>query len=135
MIRPPTRRRGVSNQSLMTWSTMVVPKGAPNKEAAMQFLAYALGIEGQAAVAMNYTYGPVVPQAFDALPRERAAMLSGGPQQAGRFILANEKYWGENLEHRVARRCGRALWRPSIGPRVGADRMKAGAASEAGIRC
>ena len=86
------------NQSLMTWSTMVVPKGAPNKEAAMQFLAYALGIEGQAAVAMNYTYGPVVPQAFDALPRERATMLSGGPQQAGRFILANEKYWGENLE-------------------------------------
>ncbi len=86
------------NQSLMTWSTMVVPKGAPDRDAAMQFLAYALSVEGQAAVAQAYTYGPVVPKAFELLPKERAAMLSGGPQQAGKFILANEKYWGEHLE-------------------------------------
>ncbi len=86
------------NQSLLTWSTMVVPKGAPNREGAMRFLAYALSVEGQAAVAKAYTYGPVVPKAFEALPRERALILSGGPQQAGKYVLANEKWWGENLE-------------------------------------
>lgn len=86
------------NQSILTWSSMVVPKGAPNKDGAMQFLAYALSPEGQAAVAIAYTYGPVVPAAYKLIPSERAVMLSGGPQQAGRYVLANEKWWGENLE-------------------------------------
>jgi putative spermidine/putrescine transport system substrate-binding protein len=86
------------NQSLLTWSTMIVPTGAPNKEGAMRFLAYALSVEGQTAIANAYTYGPVVPKAFEALPRERALTLSGGPQQVGKYVLANERWWGENLE-------------------------------------
>jgi putative spermidine/putrescine transport system substrate-binding protein len=84
--------------SLMTWSAMVVPKGAPNKDAAMQFLAYALTPEAQAAVAMAYTYGPVVPQAFDLIPEERARILSGGPQMRDQAILMDEAWWGENVE-------------------------------------
>jgi putative spermidine/putrescine transport system substrate-binding protein len=86
------------NQSILTWASMVVPKGAPNRAGAMQFLAYALSPEGQAAVAMAYTYGPVVPAAYKLIPPERASTLSGGPQQAGKYVLANEKWWGENLE-------------------------------------
>lgn len=86
------------NQCLLTWASMVVPKGAPNKDNAMQFLAYALSPEGQAAVAIAYTYGPVVPAAYKLIPADRAAILSGGPQQAGRYVLASEKWWGENLE-------------------------------------
>lgn len=86
------------NQSILTWSTMIVPKGAPNREGAMQFLAYALSPEAQAAVAMAYTYGPTIPKAYELIPRERASILSGGPQQAGKYFWANEKWWGENLE-------------------------------------
>jgi putative spermidine/putrescine transport system substrate-binding protein len=86
------------NQSFLTWSTMVIPKGAPNKPEAMQFLAFALTPEAQAAIAKVYTYGPVTPQAFDLLPPERSRILSGGPQQQGKYILANEKWWGENLK-------------------------------------
>jgi putative spermidine/putrescine transport system substrate-binding protein len=86
------------NQSILTWSTLVVPKGAPNRDAAMQFLAYALSPEAQAAVAMAYIYGPVVPAAYKLIPPERAATLSGGPHMAGKYVLANEKWWGENLE-------------------------------------
>jgi len=85
------------DQSMMTWSTMVVPRGAPNKDGAMQFLKYAMTPEAQAAVAMAYTYGPVTPEAYKMLPPDRAKMLSGGPQQTGKYFLADEKWWGENL--------------------------------------
>ena len=87
-----------NNQSLLTWSTMVVLKGAQNREAAMKLLAYALSVEGQAAIAMAYTYGPVVPAAFKAIPPERASILSGGPQQQGRFVLLDAAWWGKNTE-------------------------------------
>jgi putative spermidine/putrescine transport system substrate-binding protein len=86
------------NQSFLTWSTMVIPRGAPNQAEAMKFLAYALTPEAQAAIAKVYTYGPVTPQAFELLPAERSRILSGGPQQQGKYILANEKWWGENLK-------------------------------------
>jgi putative spermidine/putrescine transport system substrate-binding protein len=86
------------NQSFLTWSAMVIPRGAPNKAAAMEFLNFTLTPEAQAAVAKVYTYGPVVPKAFDLIPPERARILSGGPQQTGKYILANEKWWGDNLK-------------------------------------
>ncbi|MDN2567468.1 ABC transporter substrate-binding protein [Aquibium sp. A9E412] len=83
--------------SFLTWSSMVVPKGAPNAEAAMQFLAYALTPQAQAAIAKAYTYGPVVPEAFEMIPQERAEILSGGPQMRDKAILLGEKWWGSNL--------------------------------------
>jgi putative spermidine/putrescine transport system substrate-binding protein len=84
------------NQSLMTWSTMLIPKGARNKDAAMKFLAYTLTPEAQAAVAMAYTYGPVVPEAYKLIPPERQKILSGGPHQQGKYVLLDEHWWGQN---------------------------------------
>ncbi|MGF7162419.1 putative spermidine/putrescine transport system substrate-binding protein [Rhodoligotrophos appendicifer] len=91
------------NQSIMTWSSMVVPKGAPNKANAMKFLAYTMTPEAQAAIANEYTYGPVVPDAFKFISPERAKILSGGPQQQGKFIMANEEWWAKNLEEATER--------------------------------
>lgn len=82
--------------SFLTWSAMVVPKGAPNSKVAMEFLAYALTPAAQAAIAMAYTYGPVVPKAFDLIPPERAQILSGGPQMRDAVVMG-EKWWGANL--------------------------------------
>lgn len=84
--------------SFLTWSAMGVPKGAPNKEAAMKFLAYTLTPEAQAAIAEVYTYGPVVPAAFDHIPEERANILSGGPQMEGKAVLMDALWWGDNYE-------------------------------------
>jgi putative spermidine/putrescine transport system substrate-binding protein len=86
------------NQSMITWATLVVPKGAPNRDAAMQFLNYSLSAEAQAAIAKVYTYGPVNPAAFKMLTPERAAILSGGPEQTGRSFFVQERWWGQNLE-------------------------------------
>jgi putative spermidine/putrescine transport system substrate-binding protein len=83
--------------SFLTWSAMVVPKNAPHKAEAMTFLAFALTPEAQAAIARAYTYGPVVPKAFDMISPERARTLSGGPQMQGKGIVIGEKWWGENL--------------------------------------
>lgn len=85
-------------QSIMTWSCMTVPKGAPNRDNAMKLLAYLMTPEAQAAIAEAYTYGPVVPAAFDLISPERANILSGGPQQQGKFIMADEKWWADNFE-------------------------------------
>ncbi|PTM40031.1 ABC transporter substrate-binding protein [Bosea sp. 124] len=82
--------------SFLTWSAMVVPKGAPRAKQAMEFLAYTLTPDAQAAIAKAYTYGPVVPKAFDMIPAERAAILSGGPQMKNAVIMG-EKWWGANL--------------------------------------
>lgn len=85
------------NGTILTWSTMVIPKGAPHLAAAQKFLAYALTPEAQAAIAMDYTYGPVVPKALDLIPASRANILSGGPQMKGKAVLRGEKWWSENL--------------------------------------
>jgi putative spermidine/putrescine transport system substrate-binding protein len=84
--------------SLLTWSVLAVPKGAPNKDAAMEFLAYATSVKAQAAICMEYTYGPVVPKAWDLIPAERAQILSGGPSTQGQAIYQNAEWWGSNLE-------------------------------------
>jgi putative spermidine/putrescine transport system substrate-binding protein len=85
------------NQSILTWSAFVVPKGAPNRDAAMKFLAWVMTPEAQSAIAMAFPYGPVVPKAYDTIPPERAAILAGAPQQKGKYILADERWWAENL--------------------------------------
>ena len=46
---------------------------------------------------MAYTYGPVVPAAYDTIPKDRAAILSGGPASQGRGVLTDEGWWGKNL--------------------------------------
>jgi putative spermidine/putrescine transport system substrate-binding protein len=84
-------------QSQLTWTSYVVIKGAPNKTGAMKLLAFMTSVEGQKAIGTAYTYGLVAPKAYDLLPPGRAELLSNGPQQQGKTILMNEKWWGENL--------------------------------------
>jgi putative spermidine/putrescine transport system substrate-binding protein len=86
------------NQSFYTYTVMVVPKGAPNKELAEQFLAYSFSPEAQAAVATAMPYGPLNKEAFALIPPDRANLLSGGPQMEGKYILMDQAWWADNLE-------------------------------------
>jgi putative spermidine/putrescine transport system substrate-binding protein len=88
----------VPEASILTWSVFVVPKGAPNKEAAMKFLAHVISVKAQVAVAMEYNYGPVVPKAWEQIPRERLNIISGGPATAGKAVFLNSEWWAANLE-------------------------------------
>ena len=84
--------------SILTWSVFVIPKGAPNKQAAMKFLNYVLTVKGQVAIAMAYNYGPVVPKAWEQIPKERLPIISGGPATAGKAVFQDTKWWAANLE-------------------------------------
>jgi len=84
--------------TLLTWSVLAVPKGAINKDAAMDFIAYATSAKGQVAIALEYNYGPVVGKAWEQIPSDRAKMLSGGPATEGKAVYQDAVWWGENLE-------------------------------------
>jgi putative spermidine/putrescine transport system substrate-binding protein len=86
------------NQSFLDWSAMVIPKGAPHKDLAMQFLAYTATAEAQADVCKVITYGPMNPKAFELLSPERARILSGGPQMRGKDIPVDEAWWSQNTD-------------------------------------
>lgn len=88
----------VPQVSLLTWSVLVVPKGAPNKKEAMEFLNYVLSVKAQVAVAMEYNYGPVVPEAWKQLPKDRLNIISGGPASEGKAVFQNSTWWAENLQ-------------------------------------
>jgi putative spermidine/putrescine transport system substrate-binding protein len=83
---------------LLTWSVFVVPKGAPNKEAAMRFLAFVLDERRQTAVAMEYNYGPTVPAAWKNIPAERHNLISGGPNVEKTAVFLNADWWTANLQ-------------------------------------
>lgn len=86
------------NVGLLTWSVFVIPKGAPNKEAAMRFLAFVLQERSQIAVAMEYNYGPVVPSAWKSIPAERHGLISGGPDAEKTAVFLNADWWAANLQ-------------------------------------
>jgi putative spermidine/putrescine transport system substrate-binding protein len=86
------------NQSFYTYTVMVIPKGAPNKDLAEQFLAYSFTPEAQAAVADAMPYGPLNKKAFALISPDRAKELSGGPQMEGKYILMDQQWWADNLE-------------------------------------
>ena len=88
----------VPEASILTWSVFVVPKGAPNKDAAMKFLAHVLSVKSQVAVALEYNYGPIVPKAWDQIPKERLNIISGGPATKGKAVFLNADWWAANLE-------------------------------------
>lgn len=84
--------------SILTWSVMAVPKGAPNKDGAMRFLNFILEVQQQAAIAREYFYGPVVPDAWDEIPEERMEVISGGPAAEGKAVFKSSDWWLTNLE-------------------------------------
>lgn len=88
----------VPEATVLTWSVFVIPKGAPNPEGAMKFLSYVLEEQAQVAIAMAYTYGPVVPSAWDQLPPERAMINSGGPNAAETAVFQSSEWWSKNME-------------------------------------
>lgn len=81
-----------------SWGYWSILKGAPNKENAMKFLAFAARPEQQAAEAMNIAYGPPSPEAFQYIPEERAKMLPTHPDHADKMFTLDERWWADHLD-------------------------------------
>lgn len=83
----------------------VIPKGAPNKAKAMEFIAFASSPEQQAQYAKNIAYGPTNNKALAKLDAKTLADLPTAPANAKDALQFNVKFWadqGEALEKRFA---------------------------------
>jgi putative spermidine/putrescine transport system substrate-binding protein len=82
-----------------------IPKGAPNKDASMKFIAFASTPQAQAEYAKNIAYGPTNKKALAMLDTKVLSDLPTSPDNAQTALQFNVKFWadqGEQLEKRFA---------------------------------
>ena len=83
----------------------VIPKGAPNKDASLKFIAFASTPDAQAEYAKNIAYGPTNNKALAKLDAKVVDNLPTSPANAKDALQFNLKFWadqGEDLEKRFA---------------------------------
>lgn len=82
-----------------------IPKGAPNKEAAVKFIAFGSSADAQKTYATKIAYGPVNKNALKLLDAKTLSDLPTSPKNAADAVQHNLKFWtdhGEDLEQRFA---------------------------------
>lgn len=88
---------GVSwDQNITAADALVVPKGAPNKDAAMQFIAAATSAEGQAGFAAETGYAPINIGSADIMDASVRATLPDA--QTAVQVNADLAYWAEHRD-------------------------------------
>ena len=83
----------------------VIPKGAPNKDASLKFIAFASSPDAQAEYAKNIAYGPTNTKALAKLDAKVLDNLPTSPTNAKDALQFNLKFWadqGEELEKRFS---------------------------------
>ncbi len=83
----------------------VMPKGTPNKDAAMKFIALASSPDAQAEYARNIAYGPTNNKALAKLDAKVLAELPTSPANSKDALQFNIGFWadqGEALEKRFS---------------------------------
>ena len=83
----------------------VMPKGAPNKDLALKFIAMASSPDAQAEYARNISYGPTNNKALAKLDPKVLALLPTSPTNSKDALQFNIGFWadqGEALEKRFA---------------------------------
>jgi len=83
----------------------VIPKGAPNKDASLKFIAFASTPDAQAEYARNIAYGPTNNKALAKLDAKVLDNLPTSAANSKDALQFNLKFWadqGEDLEKRFA---------------------------------
>jgi putative spermidine/putrescine transport system substrate-binding protein len=83
------------NQGMLDYDCYVIPKGAPNKDLAMKFLAEISKPQYQAALTKYITYGPTNKKAYDLgiIPADYATTLPSSPVNiAKQFPIDDDWY-------------------------------------------
>ncbi|MFI7124712.1 ABC transporter substrate-binding protein [Nonomuraea sp. NPDC050153] len=88
----------VWDKTILTWDSLVIPKGTPHKDAAMKFIAFTAKPEQSA----KFTeLANVLPSNSDAKPTLTAAQQQLDPNLDDRksgTVLSDVKWWSENLD-------------------------------------
>lgn len=88
------------NEALLDYSCFAIPKGSPNKETAMQFLAEISKPKYQAQLPTYIPYGPTNTRAYELvdLPPERVSMLPSSPANVSSMIPIDVTWYAEHRE-------------------------------------
>jgi len=86
------------NEGNITTDSFVIPKGAPQREVAMDFINFATRPEVQARMAMLIPYGPVNSRSFDLLNPDLASRLPSSPELREKQFERKLDFWVEHLE-------------------------------------
>jgi putative spermidine/putrescine transport system substrate-binding protein len=76
----------------LAWGNVaVVPKGTPNKQAAMELINYAVSAESQERIAASGVYAPVLSSVAAAAAEDVRSMFASAPENISRMLVINEK--------------------------------------------
>ncbi|MGY2093209.1 ABC transporter substrate-binding protein [Nocardia gipuzkoensis] len=90
------------NQNLSVYDVFMIPKGSPNKAAAMTFIAYATSAQAQAKLTENISYAPINSDAKPNVDSSLQQFLTSDPAIAGKTIPLGQKYYATNQEQASA---------------------------------
>lgn len=91
------------NGGMFTPAAWIVPKGAPNKDAAFQLAQYSLQADVQAKLWGNYPAAPTNSKAYDTMPEAYAKTLTTFPDNAKLQFLNDAEWWAQNTTTVVKR--------------------------------
>ncbi|AOV07947.1 ABC transporter substrate-binding protein [Sporosarcina ureilytica] len=86
------------NQGIIFTNSWAVPKGSPNKELAMKFIAFTLEPEQQAALSAVYDNAPANSHALPLLSDEAVNRLGQSPDKQGQQVIINSEWWVDNFD-------------------------------------
>jgi len=86
------------DQALLDYDCFAMPKGAPNKEVAMKFLAEVSKAEYQANLPFHITYGPTNKKAYEVTtaPKELIEALPSHPNNVPKMLPVSLDWYAEN---------------------------------------
>ena len=83
---------------MLSADAWVVPRGAPNRDVAMDFINYATRAIPPANFGLMVPFGPVNSAAFELIPQDRALILPSSPLNKAVQFVQNWNWWADNLE-------------------------------------
>ena len=88
------------NQGIAALDCLAIPRGAPNKELAMEALAMMLAPEQQARMPQYINYGPTTSLAFEqgVITDEQIQISPSAPQNLAVQVITDADWWAENRQ-------------------------------------
>ncbi|MFZ7942567.1 ABC transporter substrate-binding protein [Neobacillus sp. 19] len=86
------------NQAVVQTASYIIPKGAPNKDLAQKYIAFASQPEPQAEFAKIMNYGPTNLAAIDLLTEDEKILLGEGGDGDIKKVYVDYKWWMENID-------------------------------------
>ena len=88
----------VWDKVIVSWTDLLIPKGAPHKNAAMRFIAFTAQDAQQKALAqltMQYPTNPNVKPNYDATQQKLDVFA---PEHKNTVVLQNAEWWAQNID-------------------------------------